>query len=196
LRQCGLAHLVLTYAALPQGHRELEAASSDEPLSDVFFWSVVVVRVVASDWLSVPKTSSLCIFRSLEPSVRTLTPLKWRSVLTVKLNVINCPLKTRSIMQERQGAEREVQCLLKIGILARDRGAAVKPRIVLHCIGGSSGVYDYHFIWKGTARSAPWLYGQLESATPCRLSNSAPIEASRTAGPVTRRLTYETTAWL
>src|SRR5262249_52007998 len=71
--------------------------------------------------LSVPKTSSLCIFRSLEPSVRTLTPLKWRSVLTVKTNVINRLLKTRSIMQERQGAEREVQCLLKIGILARDR---------------------------------------------------------------------------
>src|SRR5262249_47681682 len=36
-------------------------------------------------------------------------------------NVINRLLKTRSIMQERQGAEREVQCLLKIGILARDR---------------------------------------------------------------------------
>src|SRR5215831_8231928 len=71
--------------------------------------------------LSVPKTSSLCIFRSLEPSVRTLTTLKWRSVLTVKPNVINRLLKTRSIMQERQGAEREVQCLLKIGILARDR---------------------------------------------------------------------------
>src|SRR5215471_19002142 len=71
--------------------------------------------------LSVPKTSSLCIFRSLEPSVRTLTPLKWRSVLTGKPNVINRLLKTRSIMQERQGAEREVQCLLKIGILARDR---------------------------------------------------------------------------
>ena len=71
--------------------------------------------------VSVPKTSSLCIFRSLEPSVRTLTPLKWRSVLTVKPNVINRLLKTRSIMQERQGAEREVQCLLKIGILARDR---------------------------------------------------------------------------
>jgi len=70
--------------------------------------------------LSVPKTSSLCIFRSLEPSVRTLTSLKWRSVLTVKPNVINRLLKTRSIMQERQGAEREVQCLLKIGILARD----------------------------------------------------------------------------
>src|SRR5262249_37993595 len=74
--------------------------------------------------VSVPKTSSLCIFRSLEPSVRTLTPLKWRSVLTVKPNVINRLLKTRSIMQERQGAEREVQCLLKIGILARDRQAA------------------------------------------------------------------------
>src|SRR5262249_8448486 len=73
--------------------------------------------------LSVPKTSSLCIFRSLEPSVRTLTPLKWRSVLTVKPNVINRLLKTRSIMQERQGAEREVQCLLKIGILARDSQA-------------------------------------------------------------------------
>src|SRR5262249_9000035 len=71
--------------------------------------------------LSVPKTSSLCIFRSLEPSVRTLTPLKWRSVLTVKPNVINRLLKTRSTMEERQGAEREVQCLLKIGILARDR---------------------------------------------------------------------------
>src|SRR5262249_54460271 len=70
--------------------------------------------------VSVPKTSSPCIFRSLEPSVRTLTPLKWRSVLTVKPNVINRLLKTRSIMQERQGAEREVQCLLKIGILARD----------------------------------------------------------------------------
>src|SRR5262249_43983056 len=37
--------------------------------------------------LSIPKTSSLCIFRSLEPSVRTLTPLKWRSVLTVNRRV-------------------------------------------------------------------------------------------------------------
>src|SRR5262250_725513 len=57
---------------------------------------------------------------NIEPSVRTLTPLKWRSVLTVKPNFINPLLKTRSVMQERQGAEREVQCLLKIGILARD----------------------------------------------------------------------------
>src|SRR5262245_46017493 len=46
----------------------------------------------------------------------------WREVLiTVKPNVINRLLKTRSIMQERLGAEREVQCLLKIGILARDK---------------------------------------------------------------------------
>src|SRR5262249_33313904 len=82
--------------------------------------SLPVNREVNFFRLSVPKTSSLCIFRSLQPSVRTLTPLKWRSVLTVKPNVINRLLKTRSIMQERQGAEREVQCLLKIGILARD----------------------------------------------------------------------------
>ena len=40
------------------------------------------------DLLSVPKTSSLCIFKSLEPSVRTLTPLKWRSVLTVNRTLL------------------------------------------------------------------------------------------------------------
>src|SRR5262245_59002668 len=79
------------------------------------------VRMLLKQPVSVPKTSSLCIFRSLELSVRTLTPLKWRSMLTVKPNVINPLLRTRSIMQERQGAERGVQCLLKIGILARDR---------------------------------------------------------------------------
>src|SRR5215510_1117954 len=101
---------------------------------DALLVTAVVIPRVANEmaplsWrVSVPKTSSLCIFRSLEPSVRTLTSLKWRSVLTVKLNVINCLLKTRSIMQERQGAEREVQCLLKIGILARDRQSSIMKR--------------------------------------------------------------------
>src|SRR5262249_48808208 len=83
------------------------------------------IRVGIPDLQSLPKrdrhsraTKTTSFFQ--EPSVRTLTPLKWLSALTVKTNVINRLLKTRSIMQERQGAEREVQCLLKIGILARD----------------------------------------------------------------------------